>query len=162
MVRIQQDGGDFTMNPTRGQGVALQPHEFASGHATHEGANDASALSNARTDVEGITTRERGERLDAVTKVAGEGPRWQCVRGLAAAGSLRNDSRIYAPAQDGSYYFVTFPTLWGSWDSVFKSAFNIDNATVQNALLNDASRWIAPGRQQAPADTAWGATDAGV
>ncbi len=214
IVRIQQNGGNFTMNNVRGQNVPLGPNEYASGHDTHASANDVSTVANQDTSdhaiaasvpdraiswtqigaasvlvgavmaykskslwgvLSGLATalsltkvrtvqqemteldrrKERSKRLDAIAKIAGEGPRWVCVRTLAMAGNLHNDSKIYTtdPAT-GIRHFITFATLWASWDSAFSARFNIPDLSVRNSLLNPATVWNGAGKQQIAAGVA--------
>ena len=76
----------------------------------------------------------RGKRLDAMTKLAGEGARWECVRRHATR--LRNSSRFYTRHPDGSRRkaYITFERLWGMWGSHFNSEFNIANARVVQVI----------------------------
>ncbi|HEX3092899.1 MAG TPA: hypothetical protein VHW72_09775, partial [Candidatus Angelobacter sp.] len=85
-----------------------------------------------------------------IAKVAGEGPRWNCVRQLAAGG-LQNSSKFYTRDPTGGFFYITFKTLWASWDSVFGALFNIPDLTVRQALLNPATRWGGDGRQHTAA-----------
>lgn len=199
IVRIQQGGGNFTMNTTRGQNTPLGPNEYASGHDTHANADDVSGIALQDTDPNAISAavpdraiswpmigaasalvgsimaytlktklgalsglaialglslvrraqeaatendrrKERSKRLDSITKIAGEGARWQCVQAAALAGTLRNSSKFYTQNPGGvGFRYVTFQTLWGAWGTIFQSAFSIPNATVAAALNNPAN-----------------------
>jgi hypothetical protein len=75
----------------------------------------------------------KSKRLDAVTKLAGEGARWQCVRLHAA--HLRDSSRFYTQLQgDTRKAYITLERLWGTWGAKFGSAFNIPNDTVKQVI----------------------------
>jgi hypothetical protein len=150
-----------------GGAVALAPISafvgLLAGVATVIGLNKYSNDQAQQTQDE--RRRVRNTRLDAITKIAGEGARWQCVRQLAAAGNLRNDSSFYATHPiTNVHHFVTFATLWASWDNVFASAFNIADATVSQRLLqNPAANWNGAGLQTLQAGpVAWTANDQAV
>ena len=70
---------------------------------------------------------KRSLRLDAITKLGGEGARFQCVRNHME--ELTNNSIFYC-LDGGQYKGITFQKLWGLWGDKFEYAFNIDNATV--------------------------------
>ncbi len=76
------------------------------------------------------------ESLDAYTKIAGEGARWECVRNHADR--LRNDSYFYVADSDDSgrkkFWGVTFVSLWLSWDSVFNKRYGIEDGDVARAI----------------------------
>lgn len=107
-------------------------------------ADDAFVTSNL------ARLKEKSKRLDAVTKLGGEGARFACVRALA--GRLSNGSRFHTadPQQPGQSRYIDFQKLWGMWDTDFDCKFNIPNddvravvlakgATIQSATL-DADR----------------------
>jgi hypothetical protein len=81
----------------------------------------------------------RSKGLDAVTKLAGEGARWQCVR--LHATRLRNSSRFYTdhPTVPALKAYVTFERLWGTWGSLFSSEFNIANDRVAQVIRNNVA-----------------------
>lgn len=91
-----------------------------------------------------LTRRENEERLDARTKLAGEGARFQLVRNRIDR--LANNSRIYTRGvgSDRHVYWTTFSTLWLNWLSVFDSAYDISDATVATKLKDPTANWTVP------------------
>ncbi|SHN30660.1 hypothetical protein [Rhizobacter sp. OV335] len=75
--------------------------------------------------------------LDAYTKLAGEGARWQAVRSHARV--LKDSSRFFIPVPgteaEPKVYAVDFVSLWLSWDSAFGKQYDISNVDFGNALL---------------------------
>ncbi|OYY71601.1 hypothetical protein [Sphingomonas sp. 28-63-12] len=74
---------------------------------------------------------------DAVTKIAGEGARWQVIANNAA--KVRDDTRIFSNAAadnlpNTTVRYVTFPQLWKSWAATFGKVYGIADATVVTAL----------------------------
>lgn len=95
-------------------------------------ANDVPVGGNAAQIVAAKNDRQaaldkRSLYLDAITKLGGEGARFQCVRNHMD--QLKNDSVFYYESK-GQYKGITFQKLWGMWGDTFKYAFNIDNPTV--------------------------------
>jgi hypothetical protein len=79
----------------------------------------------------------RGNNADAVTKIAGEGARWQAI--AANAGRVRDATRFFTNeradgAISGDVRYVTFPTLWKSWVSTFSKAYGIGDDVVATKL----------------------------
>lgn len=129
--------------------------EYASAHDTSDPDASISETASLSTLAEELTIyprskkkdkekevsklEEKSKRLDAITKIGGEGARWQCVREHALAGKLTNSSRFYTinyhNGKNG-YIGITFQKLWGCWTNIFESAFNIDNDTVTSKLLS--------------------------
>ena len=81
--------------------------------------------------------KEKSKRLDAATKLAGEGARWVCVRNHAQ--HLKNSSKFYtAHPKDGSIYlYITFEKLWGVWGTKFSSKFDILNKEVSKMIVDN-------------------------
>jgi hypothetical protein len=69
--------------------------------------------------------------LDAYTKIAGEGARWQCVRAHAA--KLQDDSYFFVTNVDG-LYGITFRDLWLNWLTVFNKTYDVPDAEVSAAI----------------------------
>lgn len=70
---------------------------------------------------------------DAVTKLAGEGARWQCIGDNI--GAMRDDTRIYTnenadDAISPNVRFIDFPTLWKSWAATFDKEYGIADEKV--------------------------------
>ncbi|HEX8845923.1 MAG TPA: DUF4157 domain-containing protein [Pyrinomonadaceae bacterium] len=82
-----------------------------------------------------LTSGGEEKHLDAYTKIAGEGARWQCVRKHAA--NLQNDSYFFtrAPSDATKVWAITFQTLWGAWASDFNKAYNIPDSAVVKAIM---------------------------
>ena len=76
--------------------------------------------------------KKNEERLDAVTKIAGEGARWLCVRNHTPF--LTNNSKFFVRRGGGQIWWMDFNSLWLSWASAFKKAYNIPDATVRVAI----------------------------
>ncbi len=110
-------------------GTAGIPAEFGRKH--HE--TDHSVLANDLT-LNALDTRVTNERrLDSMTKLAGEGARFLCVRNNLAR--MTDKSRFYVVGAEESRY-VTLEDLWSSWATAFGKANNIANATVRAEILN--------------------------
>jgi hypothetical protein len=181
IVRVEQDGEAYTMGQARERDALAAKQDalidageavpedlarsFASGHEEAgadaiTGVAEASATDAALAGAgdEKARLRERSKRLDATTKIAGEGARWQAVRALASGGTLTNASRFYAlkdaadAAVDAPVWFVDFRTLWGAWKSKFATAFDIPDATVAEALRASGDGWGGGGRQDGRRD----------
>jgi hypothetical protein len=80
---------------------------------------------------------EQDDSADAVTKLAGEGARWQCIG--ENAGVVRDDTRIYTNengdnALTEKVRSVQFQVLWKSWQATFDKAYGIRDATVVEKL----------------------------
>ena len=74
--------------------------------------------------------------LDAYTKIAGEGARFQCVRRHTA--HLQNDS-IFFTAQAGDtskVVGVEFQQLWKKWNQAFKKRYDVPDAEVAASILS--------------------------
>jgi hypothetical protein len=74
---------------------------------------------------------------DAVTKIAGEGARWNVI--AANAGKVRNDTKIFTNQRsDGALTagvrYVLFQDLWKSWDLTFNKAWGISNNALAAVL----------------------------
>ena len=75
------------------------------------------------------------KNLDAYTKIAGEGARWQCVRNHAA--KLKNNSCFFTTCGiPGKVRAVTFKHLWLSWKDYFGKKYDITDNTVAYILAN--------------------------
>lgn len=70
--------------------------------------------------------------LDAYTKIAGEGARWQCVRKHGAA--LQDDTMFYVAHGDATKRGISFRVLWLNWKSVFGKAYDIADGEVAAAI----------------------------
>lgn len=138
----QKDTGD-TSAATISATAATNP--------TTEGQVDTYNMAHANTGPQSLSgaleqdsskTRETNEaRIDARTKLAGEGARWLLVR--THSGKIADDSRIWTQAH-GKVYWVTFRTLWLNWLSVFDSVYDIPDSVVAAKLLSDAGWTVAP------------------
>ena len=87
------------------------------------------------TNLLGLTGGPTRQGLDAYTKLAGEGARWECVR--KHMDKLANDSIFYCvdPAnKDSNVRGLRFDELWVSWASHFEKRYNIPNAKVISLL----------------------------
>lgn len=167
IVRIEQEGKAYTMSTERGQKALKQQQisslkklelsnqhifsQYSSAHDTKSNDNitykaSLSTLTTIHTErnkkerINELTILiEMSNKLDAITKVAGEGARWNCVRELAKTHQLTNDSIFYTINYHNmkmDYIGITFKSLWKIWDSHFYSKFGIENTEVTNVLLS--------------------------
>jgi hypothetical protein len=87
-----------------------------------------------------------GQRnLDAYTKLAGEGARWQAVRDHAR--SLKDRSRFYTQArgEPTKVRAVDFVSLWLSWKTAFGKQSDISNAEFAKVLVDDPNLFRGKG-----------------
>jgi Domain of unknown function (DUF4157) len=110
----------------RGTVTADRNLKFSNIHAAEGGI--------ARTNL--LALSERGgeeQHLDAYTKIAGEGARWQCVRNHAS--KLTNTSRFFTIGYTkGKAWTVTFKSLWLGWRDYFDKKYDISDRTVADKL----------------------------
>ncbi|MGG1554564.1 hypothetical protein [Paenibacillus ferrarius] len=85
-----------------------------------------------------LTAGGAEKNLDAYTKIAGEGARWQCVRNHAA--NVQNDSYFFTrdTTKPNKVLAVSFRSLWLSWKNSFQKKYDISDATVIAALSSGA------------------------
>ena len=111
--------------------------------------HDKTGSSNILTLTGGGGTEKN---LDAYTKIAGEGSRWQAVRKHAA--SLQDDSLFYTrtgnPGTD-KVWAVDFRQLWLSWLSAFDKKYDVTDATFRGKLAANAD--FRDGRQSVEVNT---------
>lgn len=92
-----------------------------------------------------LTSGKEEKNLDAYTKIAGEGARWQCVRNHS--GTLRDRSLFFVhdPADTHNVYGLNFRELWLSWASVFNKEYDIADDQVVDALKKNrlSGRYVA-------------------
>jgi hypothetical protein len=95
--------------------------------------------------IAGLTAGTGEKNVDAYTKIAGEGARWQCVRNHAS--KLKNDSRFFtANAADEQMVFaIPFKKLWLNWKAGFNNKYNIPDAEVAGALKPGGTLEVARG-----------------
>lgn len=103
--------------------------------------NQASEYSN----IHDVTKNPTGPLVgsggaDEVTKLAGEGARWNCIG--TNIGIMRDDTKIYTndnkdQTLTDKVRFVTFPVLWKSWKETFGKGFGIQDGTVREKLVKD-------------------------
>lgn len=81
-----------------------------------------------------LTAGGAEKNLDAYTKIAGEGARWQCVRNHAA--NVQNDSFFFTRNKTNSSIVkgVSFRTLWLSWKNAFQKKYDIPDSSVIDAI----------------------------
>lgn len=110
---------------------------FNMAHANTGNQNLANAL-----DQSDQSTKETNEaRLDARTKLAGEGSRWVLVRNNSS--KITDDSKIWT-RHKGDVYWITFRTLWLNWLSVFASEYDIPDNVVAHELVHNSSWSVQP------------------
>lgn len=114
----------------------LSPSVFNVNHADTQNEVISSLLTDTKRSEVGNISREHGNKSwDAYTKLAGEGARFQCVKNHI---SDIKDNTTFGINENGVEGIekpnVTFSTLWKSWGTVFKSAFNIPDSTVAEKI----------------------------
>jgi hypothetical protein len=117
-----------TSNPT----IKGQVNTFNMAHAN----TGDQALSNNLKQEDSKSKETNEARIDARTKLAGEGARWLLVRNNYT--TIADDSRIWTQHK-GKVYSVSFKTLWLSWAGVFGFDYNIEDAVVADKLVNDGN-----------------------
>jgi hypothetical protein len=100
------------------------------------------------TKIAGDTEGDEEHNLDAYTKIAGEGARWQCVR--KHAGSLQNDTLFYTADSDTKVLAITFEQLWLNWVAAFTARYDISDADVVKAIKGQISGKARPGKSNKP------------
>jgi hypothetical protein len=100
------------------------------GNTEYSNAHDFDANSQATLDATA--------GADAVTKIAGEGARWQAV--ADNADTIKDRSRIFTnETADGSLTtqvrHISFRTLWLSWAATFNKAYGIPDQVVAGKLM---------------------------
>ncbi|HVL97880.1 MAG TPA: hypothetical protein VM324_01125 [Egibacteraceae bacterium] len=77
-----------------------------------------------------LTSGRDEKNIDAYTKIAGEGARWQAVR--AHASNLKDTSVFFtaAPGDPTRVLGITFKQLWLSWKEHFEKAYGIPDSAV--------------------------------
>lgn len=84
--------------------------------------------------IAGLTSGTAEKNVDAYTKIAGEGARWQCVRKHAS--KLKNGSRFFTknPSDEQTVFAIAFEKLWRNWKAGFNNKYDIPDAEVAQAL----------------------------
>jgi hypothetical protein len=93
------------------------------------------------------TRRINESRLDARTKIVGEGARWMLVRNNSH--NIADTSKIWFEKKgkgkgNNTVFYVTFRTLWLNWAKVFDSQYNIEDYDVAKALSTSEEWSIQP------------------
>lgn len=127
IVRVEKDGNTFRMANER-YGIDDNTY-YSSAHAACQGT----VLDAAKNTTSDPLGQGNPAVIDAITKLGGEGARWQCVRDHAD--TIKDSTIIYTMKDDGSGYMcITFEKLWKSWKSLFNYDFNIDNDRLKEVL----------------------------
>lgn len=141
------------------------PTKYSNRHAS-TGGNTLSGLTDL--DDTNKTQHANEEGLDAMTKIAGEGARWQAVRKHAA--KLTDSSWFFARtnnAKDPDVNGVSFKNLWLSWAGAFDKAYDISDATFASKVKtmgafvkNQYGKFTTKGFSLAPGTAKLSACDA--
>ncbi len=109
--------------------------KFSNVHDKHDGNSPLPAPNILAETLGGAE-----HNLDAYTKLAGEGARWQCVRRHAA--NLHDDSLFYtAHATDANKVLaIDFKTLWITWAETFDKDYDIADNVVAAKLRDGQVR----------------------
>lgn len=94
---------------------AVQDAQYSSQHETHN------------TPLAQLVDTDTAN-WDAMTKIAGEAPRWRCVLDAARAGTLSDDLVFHHNGLG-----ISFADLWLTWNE-FDKAYGISDASVANKL----------------------------
>lgn len=84
----------------------------------------------------------RHQSADSITKVIGEGSRWQAVAELANRGNLKDSSVFYIhnDNQDAKPAQIKLSGLWKTWANPFENKFGITNAVLKIKLQDGAGK----------------------
>lgn len=113
-------------NNKRVRGYATSFHQA---HAATEGIKISDLVSQDRK----LSQAKNSIRLDARTKLLGEGARWNCVRDNMD--KITDFSKLYT-IKGNEVFWIIFADLWKTWASNFDSMFGISDETVKDSLLN--------------------------
>lgn len=137
-VTYVEDGGESSKMRLGGKvsnsETAGVPDTYSNFH--HDtGSTNLSEMTGLDSD----RTRGQNEKsLDAMTKLAGEGARFVCVRSNISR--MTDNSRFYVIVDEHTTKYVKLSDLWSSWAPVFDKANDISNGTVKDKILT-SSKW---------------------
>lgn len=117
--------------PINNAAVAGVPDEFGRKHHETGNANLAGDITLNAAD----TRLDNERRWDTMTKLAGEGARFVCVRNNINAMTDKSRFYVLGVAEDDPTYYVTLEDLWSSWAAVFNKQNNIANVVVRAAIV---------------------------
>ena len=127
VVRLEDSSNPATAGGAtmyeRSAGPQRETDKFSNEHDVTTGGNLLSQTSGA------------GEHnLDAYTKIAGEGARFQCVRRHAT--HLQNDTIFFTarPDDTSAVVGVEFQQLWKKWNQAFKKRYDVPDAEVAASI----------------------------
>ncbi len=109
--------------------------------STHHNRADHNLM--ADTNNAGNTARIKEEKLDASTKLIGEGARFQAVAKHQA--NLTDSTKFFIRNNENntSVRWITFDKLWLTWSMNFGKAFNITDEQVKARLVANDFRKIS-------------------
>jgi hypothetical protein len=93
--------------------------------------------------VAGLTTGTGEKNVDAYTKIAGEGARWQCVRKFAS--KVKNTTRFFTAHDDTTVFAITFDKLWLNWKTGFNNKYDIPDSELATALRTGGTLVVVRG-----------------
>lgn len=96
-------------------------------------------LSTKLTPDARASEEDNEKSIDAMTKIAGEGARWQSVRKHSSR--LTNNSKFFIRTDANNIKYVTFRALWLSWASAFNKAYDISDAKLASEILNNPANF---------------------
>jgi len=136
IVDFYDTGNEQTLEPSRRDNNQSTPSTMITGGLPQRLEYTNIHDTRDRGNLLDLTQGGEEQNLDAYTKIAGEGARWQCVRNHAS--NLSNESLFFTenPRDRTRVLGVTFRTLWLSWNSVFSKRYDIGDGEVRQALLN--------------------------
>ncbi|WP_016951286.1 hypothetical protein [Anabaena sp. PCC 7108] len=104
-------------------------------YTTHADTGDIPWSQMIKQDKKSLKKRN-SEILDARTKLAGEGARFNVVKNNMSV--IADTTRIYK-VKSGKVYWVYMRDLWKYWAQVFRSRYGITNKEIATEL--DRDRW---------------------
>lgn len=109
---------------------------FAGTYFSTHGDTGSTKLSDLIEQDSSLPEKENAERLDARTKLAGEGARFNVVKDNM---STISDRKIIYTEDKTHAYYIRFRSLWMNWAGLFNSAYGITNDQLAAQLLNPAA-----------------------
>lgn len=114
-------------------------------------ANNILNLTDQTTPVNPPNLPQQQIGWDSMTKLAGEGARFQCISNNM--NTITDDTWIYTPGPNINGTpnpGVQFNTLWVRWKDWFNKEYNISDNAVANALINRKDPKIQDTTKKAP------------
>ena len=124
--------------PRRSTDPLTSGFKFSNRHDQEDGSAIAS-----------LTSGGAEKNVDAYTKIAGEGARWQCVRKFASR--IKNTTRFFTAHDATTVFAITFDKLWLNWKVGFNNKYDIPDSDVATALGSGGTLEVVRGAAVAKA-----------